>query len=82
MEVANLRDAGGRGPVTPLAWDVARAVGEVLRFEGEVVVEWEPTYGYGYDHSYCLVFSAPVASAEDRAGDMRAPGSNGSADER
>jgi hypothetical protein len=31
----------------------------VLRFEGEVVVDWEPTYGFGYDHSYCLVFKAP-----------------------
>lgn len=56
IEVANLR---GTGPVTTLAWDVARAVGQVLRFEGEVVVEWEPTYGFGYDHSYCLVFRAP-----------------------
>ena len=56
IEAANLR---GTGPVTPLAWDVARAVGEVLRFEGEVVVDWEPTYGFGYDHSYCLVFRAP-----------------------
>lgn len=82
VEVANLCDAGGRGPVTPLAWDVAWAVGEVLRFEGEVVVEWEPTYGYGYDHSYCLVFSASGASPEDPAGHVRTPGSNGSADER
>lgn len=53
IEVANLR---GTGAVTPLAWDVARAIGEVLPFEGEVVVDWEPTYGHGYDHSYCLVF--------------------------
>ncbi len=53
IEVANLRGTGG---VTTLAWDVARSVGQVLRFEGEVVVDWEPTYGYGYDHSYCLVF--------------------------
>ncbi|GAB7094999.1 hypothetical protein JCM30237_21520 [Halolamina litorea] len=66
--------------VTPLAWDVADRVGNVLDFEGEVVVAWEsvagdgpldadrdasvadPTggvYGYGYDHSYCLVFRNP-----------------------
>lgn len=55
IEVANLRDE--RGP-SPLAWDVARAVGDVLPFCGEVVVRWQPTYGYGYDHSYCLLFSA------------------------
>jgi hypothetical protein len=42
--------------VTPLAWDVGRALGAVPPFEGEVVVDWAPTYGYGYDHSYCLVF--------------------------
>jgi hypothetical protein len=23
-------------------------------------VQWEPTYGYGYDHSYCLLFSPPA----------------------
>lgn len=58
VEVANLKKAGR---VTPLAWDVARAIDQVLRFEGEVVVTWEPTYGYGYDHSYCLVFTRPPA---------------------
>ena len=62
IEVANLRgravEGSSQSPITPLAWDVARTVGEVLRFEGEVVVEWEPTYGHGYDHSYCLVFRA------------------------
>ena len=56
VEVANLKKAEG---VTTLAWDIAAAIGQVLRFEGEVVVAWEPTYGYGYDHSYCLVFRKP-----------------------
>ncbi len=55
LEVANLKR--GR-EVTTLAWDVAASVSRVLRFEGEVVVAWD-SYGYGYDHSYCLVFSAP-----------------------
>ena len=55
IEVANLRAPDG-GPVTTLAWDVARSVGQVLHFEGEVVVDWTPTYGHGYDHSYCLLF--------------------------
>jgi DNA modification methylase len=72
IEVANLRgsaEAGtARRPVTPLAWDVARAIGEVLRFEGEVVVDWDPTYGYGYDHSYCLVFSATGARSSGTDG--------------
>ncbi len=53
LEVANLK--GPRG-VTTLAWDIARTIGEVLHFEGEVVIGWD-TYAYGYDHSYCLVFS-------------------------
>src|SRR4051812_9969144 len=52
LEVANLK--GERG-ITTLAWDIARAVSNALDFEGEVVVAWD-RYGYGYDHSYCLVF--------------------------
>lgn len=59
VEIANLKGAGG---VTTLAWDAAAAIGSVLPFEGEVVVDWEPGYGYGYDHSYCLVFRAPGAA--------------------
>jgi DNA modification methylase len=52
IEVSNLK---GR-QVTTLAWDIAREVARELTFEGEVVVGWEETYGYGYDHSYCLIF--------------------------
>jgi tRNA G10 N-methylase Trm11 len=52
IEVSNLKQAGG---VTPLAWDIATEVSQVLRFEGEVVVCWDK-YGYGYEHSYCLIF--------------------------
>jgi DNA modification methylase len=55
LEVANLKGENG---ITTLAWDVARAVSNVLHFEGEVVVGWD-RYGYGYDHSYCLVFRGP-----------------------
>lgn len=54
LEVANLKL---NGQVTTLAWDVAQEVSQVLHFEGEVVVCWDK-YGYGYDHSYCLVYSA------------------------
>lgn len=52
VEAANLK--GSR--VTTLAWDAAKAIEQVLRFEGEVVVCWDPTFGFGYDHSYCMVF--------------------------
>ena len=54
IEAANLRRPDR---VDTLAWDIAHAVGEVLPFAGEIVVRWEPTYSYGYDHSYCLLFS-------------------------
>jgi hypothetical protein len=54
VEVANLKRAGR---VTTLAWDIAQEISAVLRFEGEVVVCWDK-HGYGYDHSYCLVYSA------------------------
>lgn len=56
LEVANLKD---ESDITTLAWDVARAVSNVLHFEGEVVVGWDRA-AYGYDHSYCLVFRAPT----------------------
>lgn len=56
VEVANLK---GDTSVTPLAWDIARTIGQVLRFQGEIIVGWTPTYGYGYDHSYCLLFTGP-----------------------
>jgi hypothetical protein len=56
IEASNLRR---EDHLTTLAWDIARAVGEVLPLERETIVGWEPTYGYGYDHSYCLVFRVP-----------------------
>jgi DNA modification methylase len=56
IEVSNLKLWDG---LTTLAWDVARAVSQVLHFEGEVIVGWD-SYGYGYDHSYCLVFARPA----------------------
>lgn len=53
IEAANLKHEDG---VTPLAWHIAEQVAQVLHFEGEIVACWD-YYGYGYDHSYCLVFS-------------------------
>lgn len=61
VDVSNMKDTGN---VTTLAWDVAEAVAVTFEFAGEVVIGWEGTddedgvYGYGYDHSYCLVFEA------------------------
>ena len=64
VDVSNLEYDGD---VTTLAWDVADAFSESFHLEREVVVGWEGedredrdggSYGYGYDHSYCLVFAA------------------------
>lgn len=70
IEAANIKQqrerASSRQTVTRLAWDIAGIVADVLDFEGEIVIVWEkppgserqePAYGFGYDHSYCLVFS-------------------------
>jgi len=53
IEIANLKKNGN---ITTLAWDVAREISEIYHFDGEVIVCWDK-YGYGYDHSYCLVYS-------------------------
>jgi hypothetical protein len=69
VDVANLKY---EDRVTALAWDLADRLSAVYPFEGEVVVGWkddgegapasdaagdEGSYGYGYDHSYCLAFA-------------------------
>jgi DNA modification methylase len=56
VEVANIKHGDS---VTTLAWDIAREISQVLHFDGEVVVSWD-SYGGGYDHSYCLIFSQVV----------------------
>jgi DNA modification methylase len=53
IEASNLKKMG---QVTTLAWDIAREVSKFLHFEGETIICWDK-YGYGYNHSYCLVFS-------------------------
>jgi DNA modification methylase len=55
VEVSNLKHEDG--PLTMLAWDIAREIVKVMNFEGEVVIAWDGGYGYGYDHSYALIFS-------------------------
>ncbi|MDX1437469.1 MAG: DNA methyltransferase [Anaerolineales bacterium] len=53
IEVSNLKV---EGELTTLAWDLGSEISRVLRFEGEIIVCWDK-YDYGYDHSYCLVYS-------------------------
>ena len=52
IEIANLRR---ESVVTTLAWDLARALEGVFSFQGEIVICWD-AYGFGYEHSYCLVY--------------------------
>ena len=62
IEVSNMKH---KGEVTTLAWDIGKIVSKILHFEGEIILTWtrknledkDRFYGYGYDHSYCLVFS-------------------------
>ena len=53
LEVSNLK---WENQVTTLAWDIGQEISQVLHFDGEVIVCWDK-YGYGYDHSYCLMFT-------------------------
>jgi methylase of polypeptide subunit release factors len=58
IEVSNLKNT----TVTTLAWDIAKIISKIFHFQGEIIISWEGerteegTYGYGYDHSYCLIF--------------------------
>ncbi|MFA6534333.1 MAG: DNA methyltransferase, partial [Patescibacteria group bacterium] len=60
IEVSNLKGNG----VTTLAWDIEREISKSFKFKGELVIGWKGkdtyspkgNYGYGYDHSYCLIF--------------------------
>ena len=53
IEASNLKKMG---QVTTLAWDIAHEVSRIFHFMGETIICWDK-YGYGYNHSYCLVFS-------------------------
>lgn len=56
------------GRTTTFAWDLADAIRAIprFRFTGERVVSWdgeespEGVYGFGYDHSYVLVFEYDI----------------------
>ncbi|MCE7734447.1 MAG: methyltransferase domain-containing protein [Candidatus Heimdallarchaeota archaeon] len=63
VEVANLKSMKDE-TITTLAWDIAKRIGRVMKMEKEVIIQWinqenvgaESVYGYGYDHSYLLIF--------------------------
>lgn len=63
VEVFNL-GATSKRPMTLLAWDMARALSRVLRFEKEIIACWQGTdrgdspHIYGYNHSYCLMYNS------------------------
>ena len=52
IEAANLKRDG---EVTTLAWDLGLRLANAFAFVQEIVVAWD-RYGYGYDHSYCLIY--------------------------
>ncbi|MGW5359836.1 TRM11 family SAM-dependent methyltransferase [Actinopolymorpha pittospori] len=54
INVSNLRTDG---TVSPLAWDVGAAVSRVLRFEQEIILDWDDPEDW-YTNDYCLVFSS------------------------
>lgn len=55
--VVNVSNIDRHDGLTTLAWDVARAVGEVMTLEKEIVVCWRDSdHTFGYDHEYCLVY--------------------------
>jgi len=56
LEVSNIR--GGKRPMTPLAWDIAKTLSDILFFEREIVychTNSDPDSIFG-NHSYCLLF--------------------------
>ncbi|MFW9789410.1 MAG: DNA methyltransferase [Candidatus Thorarchaeota archaeon] len=62
VEVFNLA-ATSKRPSTFLAWDIARSISGVLKFEKEIIACWQGTDRgecpiFGYNHSYCLMYSS------------------------
>lgn len=53
IEVSNIK---GDSSVTTLAWDICKKLEDIFSFKGEIIINWDE-YGYGYEHSYCLVFT-------------------------
>lgn len=53
VEVSNIFDKDHN--FSPLAWDIARKVGEVMSLKEEIIIEWDKSQ-YGFTHTYCFVF--------------------------
>ena len=53
VEVQNLKNDE---VITTLAWDVAAELSGIFHFLGETVITWDKEL-FGFDHSYCLLFS-------------------------
>jgi DNA modification methylase len=60
--VVNVANLTYNDTVTPLAFDVARSLSTVLRFEREIVLDWDRTIDW-ITNDYCLVFSTIPAGA-------------------
>ncbi|MFW9930269.1 MAG: DNA methyltransferase, partial [Candidatus Thorarchaeota archaeon] len=59
IEVSNLKNL----KITTLAWDIAKEITKIFTFKGETILCWRDplkdineSYGYGYSHSYALLF--------------------------
>ena len=61
--VINAANIWADGAVTPLAWDVARLVGAIVPFHGEIYLDWDPPLDY-LTGDYCLVFRKPARAPE------------------
>lgn len=65
VSVVNVCNIDRWDGLTTLAWDVARAISEVMVLEKELIVCWDDDdHTFGYDHEYCLLF-------RNRAPDLR-----------
>lgn len=53
LEVSNVIDEDGH--FSPLAWDLAKQVQQVMSLEKELIIEWDKVQ-YGLNHTYCFIF--------------------------
>lgn len=62
IEVSNLYN---EGHLTTLAWDLGKKFQFFMKLQREIIIQWQGiekqadrgVYGYGYDHSYLLIFT-------------------------
>lgn len=56
VESSNIKGKNEGEETTTLAWDVAKEISKIFFFEGEIIICFKDEFGYGYNHSYALVF--------------------------